>query len=169
MLDFAVTGLARSRTAWFAAFLTDGVSHCWHDWSVNVIEPSDYLKARVDGKQSGISDTGFWLLGQKAPEYAARILVVHRDPWSVRKSVRRAFNVNADMTQAAKRLHDVPGKHVDFAALTSHDVLSECFEYLTGRPADMNRIRLFADLNIQTAIGDQIIGAITPRHFIARG
>lgn len=169
MLDFAVTGLARSRTAWFAAFLTDGVSHCWHDWSAKVLDPAEYLKAAVPGKQSGISDTGFWMLGRRADKYASRIVVIHREPEECRRSALDAFGVDMDMTACAKALGAVPGLHIGYDDLKDTGTLSWVFEYLTGRKADANRVELFTNLNIQTNVGDEIIRSITDKHFISRG
>ncbi len=169
MLDFAVTGIARSRTAWFAAFLTDGISHCWHDWSAQVLDPADYLKAAVPGKQSGISDTGFWMLGRRADKYAKRIVVIHRNPAECRESAHRAFGVDMDMVACANALYQVPGFHLKYDSLADHAVLEEAFHYLTGRKADPERVELFANLNIQTNIGHEVIQSITDKHFISRG
>lgn len=165
MLDFAVTGLPRSRTAWWAAFLSDSVSVCRHDWSANVFQPADYLKAAVPGKQSGISDTGFFLLGEHCSQYARRILVIHRDKDECRDSTLKAFGIDADYSAMASRLNDVVGLHVDFHDMDKA-VVSECFEYLTGRKPDATRLDLYCDMNIQTAIGREVIASITPAHLI---
>lgn len=166
-LDFAVTGLARSRTAWWAAFLSDAGISCEHEPSRNVFAPSDYLRSIRPGKVSGIADTCFWLLGKEANKYAGRILIVHRDPDAVSRSVADAFGAIVDFSSVAERLYDVEGMHVDFDDLEDPRVVADCYEYLTGKRPDDGRLDLFCGLNIQTTRGHEYMGSVTASHWAA--
>lgn len=146
MLDFAVTGLGRCRTAWFAAFLSDGQVSCLHEFGAQCDGPDGYAKAVVTGKVSGVADTLIWLCD---PVPADRVLVIHRDHRRAEAFQRRLFGVNQDLRGYAERLRRIGGLHVEFDDLDGR--MPEIVRYLTGRDIDGARYRLFAPLRIEVA------------------
>lgn len=149
MLDFAVTGLGRCRTAWFAAFLSDGKVSCPHEFGAHCDGPDGYADAVVPGKVSGVADTLIWLCD---PIPARRVLVIHRDCREAEAFQRQMFGVNQDLSGLAARLRDVDGLHVEFDEID--DRMPEIVRYLTGFEIDEARYQLFAPLKIE--VGDPL-------------
>lgn len=144
MLDFAITGLGRCRTAWFAAFLSDGDVHCHHEFAHNCESLADFDKARVQGKVSGVADTLIWLAGNVP---AKRTLVVHRDPAAAERFSFETFGVRQDLAPLDERLWQVPGTHVFFDELNER--MAEIVWLLTGKDMSQERFDLFRDLKIE--------------------
>jgi len=144
MLDFAITGLGRCRTAWFAAFLSDGDVHCRHEFAHQCHSPADFALARVPGKISGVADTLFWLCD---PMPAKRVLVVHRDPSAAAAFAEREFGVKPDLRPMADRLRRVQGIHVEFEELNER--MGEIVWLLTDKDMDADRFDLFRDMKIE--------------------
>lgn len=152
MLDFAILGLPRSRTAWLAAFLTTDSSHCWHEYSANVDKPSDFLNAMVPGKISGIADTGAALLGDDINNLVRRVVVIHRDVRESEASLARAFGVAVDMGWIPQRLLAIDGLHIAYNDLDNLESIASLWEYCLQSPFQRERFELFRGLNIQTKL-----------------
>lgn len=143
-LDFAITGLGRCRTAWFAAFLSDGHTACAHEFAPHCETPADFARAIVPGKVSGVADTMIWLCD---PIPAKRVLVIHRDHRAAEAFQQRVFGVKQDLSGMAERLRAVPGLHVEFDEIDLR--IREIVHFLTGREMDEDRFNLFAPLKIE--------------------
>lgn len=144
MLDFAITGIGRCRTAWMAAFLTDGDVHCLHEFAWRCRKPEDFVAARVPGKITGVADTLIWL-ADSIP--ARRTLVIHRDPSFAETFSERVFGVKQDFRPMAERLRRVTGIHVEFDELD--DRMEEIVWLLTGKDIDETRFDLFRRMKIE--------------------
>jgi len=133
-MNFFITGLPRSRTAWFAAFMTASGYPCLHEGMNNCNTYDEYKK-----KISGVNDsnTGFAFIGNPLPERP--VLIIHR--------VGRMDGVTG-MTEASKMLGNIKGLHVNFKDIDSRII--EIFNYLTGDDINMSIYNLFKNLNITT-------------------
>jgi len=152
MLDFAITGLPRSRTAWMAAYFTTGSTHCWHEWSANVNEPADFAKARVPNRICGVSDTAIWLLGDDLPKHVRRMAIIHRPVADCEASLRARFGVSVDLSGIDERLRELPGLHVHYHDLSKVETMRSGWEYCTQTPFQPERYELFRTLHIETNV-----------------
>lgn len=152
MLDFAITGLPRSRTAWLSAFLTTDSAHCWHEWSAKVNGPADFLDAIVPGKVSGVSDTGIWLLGDNLKHIARSVVIVHRPTADCEASLKARFGVDFDLGLMADELAKIDGLHVSFDDLNSLECVAQIWEYCTKSPLQRERYSVFKDIRIDTMV-----------------
>jgi len=144
MLDFAVTGLGRCRTAWFAAFLSDGNVHCHHEFAKRCRTPADLSSARVAGRVTGIADTLVWL-ADEIP--AKRVVVIHRDPAFAERFVERTTGAKVDLSVADEALWKVKGLHVFFDELDER--MGELVWILTGYDMRPERFELFKAMKIE--------------------
>lgn len=122
---FFITGLPRSRTAWFSAFMTASGYPCLHE-GINGCKSIKEYKDKI--KDISDSNTAFGFVD--IPFSGRPILVIHRGK------------------ETSNRLDEIKGLHVDFDDINER--ISEIFTYLTGNDIDMKLFNLFKDLNIQT-------------------
>lgn len=130
-LMFFITGLPRSRTAWFSAFMTASGHPCLHEGMNNCTSLSEYKKKI---RNTSDSNTGLVFIG--IPEQRPT-LVIHRP------ERHEGTYDNVD-------LNDIKGLHVMFDEIDSR--IDEIFNYLTGEKIDWNIYNAFKDLNITTTI-----------------
>lgn len=91
-LDFYITGLPRSKTAWFANYFTFGESFCFHEMlSYDYVIPKGFSKIGNSGCDCLIYQDE---LIQHNPQ--AKWVFVNRDPLEVRSSLIKATRVNSD-------------------------------------------------------------------------
>lgn len=126
---FFITGLPRSRTAWFSAFMTASGFPCEHELINNCETIEDY-KEKV--KDLSDSNTAFAFVGNPYPE--RKVLVIHRDD-----APNKGFLVNLD---------NIKGLHVNFTDI--HKRIGEIFFYLTGCELNIEIYNKFKMLNITT-------------------
>ena len=151
-LDFAITGLPRSRTAWCAAlFCTESV-HCEHEWSAKCDKPEDFLKAIAPGKVSGVADTGVWMLGAMLPVLVKRTVVIHRDRTVCEQSLRARFGVDVDLGWIARSLTAVDGLHIAYDDLDKLETIRLLWEYCTQSPFQHERYAVLKDLRIDSMV-----------------
>jgi hypothetical protein len=162
--SFIITGLPRSRTAWFAAVCnTIPEAICWHepmawcaDWAAlqRLLDTSVYQYA-------GISDSlaGFHL-SDLARATAARVLIVQRDPGQVAASLAGLFpGVDVPLFLAVlggrlKRVGSDPSvRVVAYDDLTSARVVCGALRWLmpeaticAEKVAELNRLNVQADM-----------------------
>jgi hypothetical protein len=128
---FFITGLPRSRTAWFSAFMTASGFPCLHE-GINNCRTLEEYKYKVS--EISDSNTGLCFLNHIDDR---PLLVIHRKDYH-----DGAFeNVS---------LHQLNGLHVNFNEID--DRISEIFTYLTGDHINKNIYDLFKGLNITTMI-----------------
>ena len=128
---FFITGLPRSRTAWFSAFMTASGYMCLHE-GLNGCKSIAEYKEKIKHKSD--SNTGIILIGAPIDR---PILVIHRE------DRHDGLFDNVD-------LNKIKGLHVEFSDI--HDRIEEIFTYLTGDKIDWVIYNIFKDLNITTMI-----------------
>lgn len=128
---FFITGLPRSRTAWFSAFMTASGYMCLHE-GFNGCRSIEEYKKKI--KHVSDSNTGIILVGAPIDR---PILVIHRE------DRHDGLFDNVD-------LNKIKGLHVEFSDI--HDRIEEIFTYLTGDKIDWVIYNIFKDLNITTMI-----------------
>lgn len=128
---FFITGLPRSRTAWFSAFMTASGYMCLHE-GLNGCRSIEEYKKKI--KHVSDSNTGIILVGAPIDR---PILVIHRE------DRHDGLFDNVD-------LNKIKGLHVEFSDI--HDRIEEIFTYLTGDKIDWVIYNIFKDLNITTMI-----------------
>jgi len=138
---FVITGLPRSRTAWFAAYLTQGDVLCYHEAFYNnlPLEGAPYV---------GTADCGYALKDWGIGEH--KLVVIHREPESVASSMR-AIGLEdrfGYLPVLAEKLYKLDGLHVDFNEINER--LEEIHDYLGLPGYDKKRAELFSTMNIQS-------------------
>lgn len=128
---FFITGLPRSRTAWFSAFMTASGYMCLHE-GLNGCKSIAEYKEKIKHKSD--SNTGFIFIDAPIDR---PILVIHRE------DRHDGLFDNVD-------LNKIKGLHVEFSDI--HDRIEEIFTYLTGDKIDWVIYNIFKDLNITTMI-----------------
>ncbi len=131
---FFITGLPRSRTAWFSAFMTASGFPCLHEGMNECLTNKEYKD-----KVSNISDsnTGFAFIDNPYPDRP--LLIIHR--------VDRLDGIDG-MEKAGSRLNNMNGLHVNFEDIDKR--ISEIFTHLTGDKIDFDIYNIFKDFNVTT-------------------
>jgi len=144
---FVITGLPRSRTAWFSAYLTTGDCICYHEAAAH----GDDMDA--DYAHVGTGESGYVLLPDWVRSLGThKLVVIHRDPDEVDKSLSALKDDTVKdkgwlLTAMATQLRALRGLHIEYEAI--NDSLPEIHEYL-GLPYSQERADLFTNLNIQS-------------------
>jgi len=136
-VKFVITGLPRTRTAWFSAYFTNGVEHCYHE----AIRDGINL-----GLSEGTADCGYALF----PWWAERqgdhkLVIIERPVEEVNKSLIQ-INYPAEGTNfLADRLAELDGLRIIYGNI--NDEIHKIHEYLSI-PFDQQRFDLFKELHI---------------------
>jgi hypothetical protein len=160
---FLITGLPRSRTAWWSVLTTTPVSTCAH-------EPMKDCKSFVDlvalwdrpgPPYSGVSDaTALYVINRVLSEMQARTLMIDRPLADVAHSLHVYFKGMAYDERAVRRtLDEMKGlmtrwrdhplvKRVAFDQLNNQEIVEECFSWLMPGAALTFRPELM-HMNIQ--------------------
>ena len=175
---YFITGLPRSRTAWLAAWLSDGDSICLHDF-ISQCNGMDQLERRLiylsqNYNEIGISDSGLPIAWRQidAAYPHARVLVVHRqqqkaedsyfqhftrfpykeeDPPSATETIKLMTEARNALLAMVDDLPSGRAMEVDYETLDDPLVGRAIWEFLLpGRRFCDRRWKLFNDLNIQT-------------------
>ena len=131
---FFITGLPRSRTAWFAAFMTASGYPCLHE-GINNCETFEEYKNKVS--YASDSNTGFFVVPNPYPKRP--LLIIHR---------KGRMDGVEGMSHASLRLKAMSGLHVEFEEID--DRIAEIFNYLTNDNIDMDIFNMFKSFNITT-------------------
>jgi len=138
-MDFFITGLPRSRTAWLANFFTSGSVFCWHDL-LRTKKPCDLdqYESLPGVAHYGDSDSALLLCAEQVQRLHpdAHWVVVHRPAKACEKSFRDYFGK-----------HPYPGvteENVEFAFRMVTDKLVETVNTL--KPANVLHVQ-FDELN----------------------
>lgn len=160
-----VTGLPRSRTAWWSVAATTAHSTCLHEPLKNCADFAA-LKACWHGSAAfvGVSDSGVVsVLDRILEEVQPQTLIVRRAPDAVLKSLAAYLKVETVPAELVTYLREMDlaldsfAEHplvevVDFAALNDIDVVEDCYRWLMpGNPAPFNRDLMH--MNIQADLG----------------
>jgi hypothetical protein len=166
---FFITGLPRSRTAWFANYFTYGEHLCFHDLTARcreVRDMEDWLKS-FDG-WCGNADSGLMAI---APDVArrypgARWLLVDRSP----AEVARSLGANPWEVLHMERLKDAV-RNTDNVFEVGFDEIDERIEEIEdwfgfSHPAD--RRELLLSMNVQLTSDALRESAMRPHALVRR-
>ena len=163
MLPFLVTGLPRSRTAWWSVVASTPYSVCLH-------EPAKDCKTFEELKElwlslpvyRGVSDSGLAnQLGRILKEIEPRTLIVRRDPTEVIASFKRYWGTPIDDRSVARYIAKAAAsldehadhplvKSVRFEALNDYDTAQECFRWLMpGNPHPIREDLFHMKVNVK--------------------
>lgn len=154
-----IVGLPRSRTAWFAAYLSAYPDvHCWHEGLKGCHDPSEFHnKMQPLGPHPaelivGNSDSMLMHFNIDAVFPDAPVIVIKRPFEQVLASVGQLFgNVSTEMMQALSAAHERlechPGLHVDYEGI---DAMMELIHDHLHIPYRRDIHMLYQPLNIQT-------------------
>ena len=141
-LNFFVTGLPRSRTAWFSEYLPN----CLHEGMEGCYTHADYIEKLGD---SGDSSSMLMYFPIAAYYPKSPVVIVDRDIDDVAFSLEKIglFNdeVMAMLKDAKKRMNKMKGLRVDFNNLP----IKVIWEYLIGTQFDELRAKKMNEQNIQ--------------------
>jgi len=136
---FFVTGLPRSRTAWFSVFLSNGRDRfCYHELLSKCHSREDFYDAMESTEkygEVGNSDCGLPLTDFQERWPKAPTLIVHRPHAAEPIDGMRNY------------LRQLKGMHVEWEDID--DRLSDIHYYLTGIAANIDRVSLCKKMNIQ--------------------
>lgn len=101
-MDYFITGLPRSRTAWLANFLTTGLTYCHHDATLTGPQPSKLRKLAEETRKDtravwvGDSDSGLLVTAAATAKAfpQARWVMVRRDPEDAAESYIKYFKAH---------------------------------------------------------------------------
>lgn len=139
-MRFLVTGLPRCRTAWFAAYLTEGDTICFHEAYHNNVD------LQVPFKNKGNSEPSVpqkWI-DEFEPQ---KIVIVHRDLGDVYRSLKQmGIAPSVQWLQDLEaRNQEMDGLHVDY-----HNIdLENVHDYLGFGNYNPHRAALYNKMHIQ--------------------
>jgi hypothetical protein len=171
---FFIVGLPRSRTAWLAAFLTDGDVTCHHELCRWCDKPQDYLNALsasrtpVVGDSSPLMALTYAGLRADLPK-GHKVIFILRDPKDARRALKaeleahglEAHNGDEGWTKysdAFQAMRDMCPDAMSFSyeKLNEEAVMRELAEYATGLPFNAQRWKIYDEMKI-TAIPQKVL------------
>lgn len=169
---FLITGLPRSRTAWFAALASALPGAICHHEAISYPHITSWQQAallwerEMDG-YIGISDSSFGFhLPEIMTRWAPRVLVVQRNWQDVVAACERLGLVNAAgyCEALVPKLLAVQGnpsvRFVEFADLVDDEVVRSCLWWLMpGVSIPMDLIRIYQRFNVQADLA-QVMAAV---------
>lgn len=147
---FWITGLPRSRTAWFAVAMRAAGRSCFHELTAQTGSFAD-LKSRWT---EGNSDSACGLqVGRILSELKPRTLVIERSVEDVAMSLVRIYGPRTGLFAHLEGLRDALSiahpliKRIAFDDLADRDALIEAAEWLS--PGSGEAVASLSDMNIQ--------------------
>jgi hypothetical protein len=141
-MNFFVTGLPRSRTAWFSKWLPD----CLHEGIEGCFNHKDFVE-KLGNRGDSDSALMFFPIERYFPR--SPVVIVERDFDEVMSSLDEIglFNdpVHEFMKESQKRLDKMKGMRVPFNDLPLHDI----WDYLIGTEFDKREANKMDSTNIQ--------------------
>ena len=133
------------RSAWFAAYLTQGDVLCYHE----AIHAEEDLQA-VGYTHVGTADSGYILSPDWVEAHDVKLVVIDRDVDDVVHSLKGIGQSDTRWLLEAMRpkLAELDALHVDFEDINER--LKEIHDYLGLPGYDEERADLFCNLNIQS-------------------
>jgi len=143
--NFLITGLPRSRTAWFSAYLTQGDVLCTHEAVAHKLPMTSENHRYV-----GTADSGYILDPDWMEEYEGiKIVIIERDTQECIDSLNKLIPADCTwlLNSMAKALKKVDALRVPFYDIA--DNLEAIHDYLGLPGYSQERAVLFSILNIQ--------------------
>lgn len=172
---FFIVGLPRTRSAWFAAFLTDGAVTCHHELIRNCDKAEDYPAALTATKSPIVGDSdptlALYYHGLKDKLPAHKVIFIERDPQAAQVAfcaMLREHGLNEsrwggdEVWQAATDAFSAmkaecpDAMSFKYEDLDKPEVIREISEYCTGLPFNEERWKIFNELKI-TAIPAKVM------------
>ena len=141
-MTFVITGLPRSRTAWFAA-LFNALGHpCAHE----AIKGANSLRILEDKlKHTGNSDSGIVLLKK---QFSVPTVIIHRPLADVLSSLQDTGSRQADLlNKMSIESNKLVGLHVEYKDIDTK--IQSIIKHCTGAYGNANVVELFSTLNVQ--------------------
>ncbi len=173
MSRFLITGLPRSRTAWFSVACTTDRATCYHEpYFADFAALKSWWMAWPGAHAVGVSDSGLGTnLAQVFDEIKPRTLIVERPIFDVLRSFdayvgHHALYAREPIVSLHKALEAVEHpliKRVAYADLERRDVLEGCFDWLGVQPLNLEQIshmRVNSDLGYNMAKLRQLRAAV---------
>ena len=146
---FIITGLPRSRTAWFAAFMTALGAPCLHEASVLVDSKEEFLGLL---ENYGVADTGI-VFNPALKELELPTVIIERDSLEVLCSLQELFPGQANLLKAYVEVHEHKLKKLDGLRIKFNEInekAKEVFKYCTGSEPDNDlMVEQYTNLNIE--------------------
>lgn len=143
-MEFCITGLPRSRTAWFAAYFTASGHLCAHEGMRGCNTVSEYYKKMED--YEGDSNCGAMLIP------CEKTVIIERNPADVKKSLYRLFDNQKEIDETIDFFHEKlkqkDGLRVRFSEIDEN--LKLIHEYCAGDTYKENVAEMMKKLNITT-------------------
>jgi hypothetical protein len=145
-MNFFVTGLPRSRTAWLANFLTYE-KFCFHEGMNGCYSLADY-KEKL-GEDNGDSNTALALIDVEKEFPHCPVLVIHGDINKSADYMYKTYDIYDlhYVKEMENRLSNIKGMHIDVNEID--DKLPEIWEYLIGTEFDYQRAEMLKRLRIE--------------------
>ena len=158
--QFFITGLPRSRTAWFSAFLNAHPDvRCWHDGLNGCHDPAHFVSkmdmhGAMKGYRIGNADSGLPLCNLHAMFPNAPVVIIHRNFIDSVHSLMEALDMTNPtdalldaMNTTKRRLTELDGLHVGYDEIDKR--MPEIMEWI-GIPYDTFLHEHFRKLTITT-------------------
>lgn len=146
-MAYGITGLPRSRTAWFAMYFTAIGSPCVHEPYARA--RSDEDAQRVPAEYEGISDSSLILLNP--PGITAKV-IIHRSAHDVAESLEQAYKMPYRKTMPLlreweKRLRTIQGLHIPYEKIDERleDIHKWCVPYI---PWDQEKADYLCNMSV---------------------
>lgn len=151
-LKFFITGLPRSRTAWFANFFTTGGSFCYHE-ALNHYPNKGALTGAMTGAKFYYGNSDSALPFTKFQEwFNAPTVIIERNADEVIESLYKLYGEHAAIPKLVLagqvKLKHLRGLRVAFQDIDSR--LHEIWDYCVDSIYDVERAEALMKLNIQT-------------------
>lgn len=145
-MKFVITGLPRTRSAWFSAYLTQGDTYCHHEATFHNSSMDIPMFANVGNSDSGYVLCKDWVenLGEH------KVVVVHRSVDDVQSSLDKIGQTDTRwlLEQMVPVLESLDALHIDFEDINKR--IKEVHTYLEIPGYDPYRAALYSKMNIQS-------------------
>lgn len=146
-MNFFITGLPRSRTAWLANFMTFDGHFCHHEGLDGCHSVSEY-KAKLG--DDGDSCTGLVLIDLITEFPDVPVVVIERGYERMIEWTKDVYGKDLDLRAAKatwEALKEIPGLHIKFDEID--DRLEDIWNHCVGGGYNVNRGNMLKGLNIQ--------------------
>ena len=129
-MDYYITGLPRSGTAWASLFFSGGNMHTFHDLlGTYHYEDLPKLREQTDHDFVGVADTGLWCFHEWLNAQGKPVVILERPYWEVNASLGR-MGLPALAPRAVAALHKVEGLRVPYWHLWDETGIKAITDYL---------------------------------------
>jgi|TARA_R100000655_G_scaffold100423_1_gene144856 hypothetical protein len=157
-VDYLITGLPRSRTAWLANYLTVGSSFCYHEGLKNCFDIGD-LRMMKKAPYTGNSDSSavFFIDEMKTLFPDMKIVIIDRDYKDVLKSIVKEYDgpFVKYIISATKTSKEYTQKHYEHMLVNYNDInerIDEITDYcIPNQEVPEERKQMLFDLKVEVS------------------